>query len=64
MLGFFSLAVIGPVVGPRFGLSRACLDCSEPREGRAACHGFGPGCIGARSVETAQPQAASSRIVR
>jgi hypothetical protein len=64
MLGFFSLAVIGPVVGPRFGLSRACLDCSEPREGRAACHGFGPGCIGARSVEAPKAQDASSRIVR
>jgi hypothetical protein len=64
MLGFFFLAVIGPVAGPRFGLSRACVDCSEPRDGRAACNGFGPGCIGARSVEPVKPQAASSRIVR
>lgn len=64
MLGFFSLAIVGPIVGPKFGLGRACLDCTESREGRAACHGFGPGCIGARGDETPHAQDASSRITR
>ena len=63
MLGFFQLAVVGPIVGPRFGLGRACIDCTESREGRAACQGFGPGCIGARQGEPLfAPQSASSRI--
>ncbi|HSN22146.1 MAG TPA: hypothetical protein VLS49_15800 [Usitatibacter sp.] len=65
MLGFFQLAVVGPIVGPRFGLSRACVDCTESREGRAACQGFGPGCIGAPQGEPAfDAQSLSSRIKR
>ena len=48
MLGFFPLAIVGPIVGPKFGLGRACVDCVESREGRIACHGFGAGCLGAR----------------
>jgi len=63
MLGFIPLAVIGPVIGPRLGLARACVGCVEAREGRGACHGFGAGCIGARSTPS-EPQAASSRINR
>jgi len=63
MFGFFPLAVVGPIVGPKFGLGRACIDCSESREGRAACQGFGPGCIGAREREAPrEPYSASSRI--
>lgn len=65
MLGFFQLAVVGPIVGPRFGLGRACVDCTEGREGRAACHGFGPGCLVARkSAAQLDRQAPSSRISR
>ena len=65
MLGFFQLAVLGPIVGPRFGLGRACVDCTESREGRAACNGFGPGCIGAPQGSVAlDAQDASSRITR
>jgi hypothetical protein len=63
MLGFFPLAVAGPIVGPKFGLARACVDCAESREGRAACRGFGPGCIGAREREAPRElYSASSRI--
>ncbi len=65
MLGFFQLAVVGPIVGPRFGLGRACVDCTESREGRAACQGFGPGCIGVpQGAPLFDTQAASSRIKR
>jgi hypothetical protein len=64
MLGFFQLAVVGPIVGPRFGLGRACVDCTESREGRAACRGFGPGCIAAPAPDATQGQDASSRITR
>ncbi len=65
MFGFFPLAVVGPITGPRFGLARACIDCAESREARAACNGFGPGCIGAREgTPAAGAQSASSRITR
>ncbi|HEX6634848.1 MAG TPA: hypothetical protein VF038_12835 [Usitatibacter sp.] len=65
MLGFFQLAVVGPIVGPKFGLGRACVDCTESREGRAACNGFGPGCIGAPQGEPLlDTQSPSSRIRR
>ena len=65
MFGFFPLAVVGPIVGPKFGLGRACIDCTESREGRAACNGFGPGCIGAReAAPEPNAQSASSRITR
>jgi len=65
MLGFFQLAVIGPIVGPRFGLGRACVDCTDSREGRGACEGFGPGCLGAREgAVPREDQSASSRITR
>ena len=65
MLGFFPLAIVGPIVGPKFGLGRACVDCVESREGRAACQGFGAGCIGARpQAAIDEPYSASSRIKR
>jgi len=65
MLGFLPLAVVGPIVGPKFGLGRACVDCVESREGRIACHGFGPGCLGARPLPAlSSPYSASSRINR
>jgi hypothetical protein len=65
MFGYFPLAVVGPIVGTKFGLGRACIDCTESREGRAACNGFGPGCIGARERTPApEAQSASSRITR
>ena len=64
MLGFIPLAVIGPVPGPRFGLGRACIDCTESVKGRKACRGFAGGCIGAPYSAAHEPQDASSRITR
>jgi hypothetical protein len=65
MLGFFPLAVVGPIVGPRFGLGRACVDCTESREGRGACNGFAAGCIAAPArTADSRRQDASSRITR
>ena len=51
MAGFFELAVIGPIAGPRFGLVDACADCTRRDSRTGDCHGFGPGCLGARRAE-------------
>ncbi len=63
MAGFFELAVIGPIAGPRFGLVDACEGCARRNATAGECHGFGPGCLGARRPEPDdRPQDASSRI--
>ncbi len=63
MAGFFELAVIGPIPGPRFGLVDACEDCARRNASAGECHGFGPGCLGARRPELESgPQDARLRI--
>jgi hypothetical protein len=64
MLGYFPLAVIGPIAGSRFGLGRACCDCTEALKGRVACRGFSSGCLCTPRSAPRERQAASSRIKR
>ena len=52
----FSLAVIGPTAVRGLGLADGCLQCAKDNPAAAQqCHGFGPGCLGARETASATP---------